>query len=382
MATLSTLELMLHQIQNQQNLESYSDLGRMPTLPQRPVSRARMPTRRVRNAILSFHLKEIGGKMNEEFFNADKYAFINVGLVLSKNEMKNSLEEKAEKSAILIQKCFRSYQARFRYLKIKEGIITLQSYVRGENARRKFQNSTRLTQMQIHQEFVWKPLRNKVATIIYLQSVVRSWLSRRHIEYTENATIENMRETNDDIHNENVKSEEHVMVSKSYIHDLEQQVLKTEAALQHKKHENSILELRIQQIDRKWELHKAKMHLKEKVWQDEYKSIQMNLASARERMSKEITRVPRSHAQCQENVKKKLTIRQILERQESDYGFRVDVMLNSRKAQEQEFRKLKSRFKAWKTEFKARLYDIKKTLDRFDHCRTERVHKSCLNILE
>lgn len=87
MATLSTLELMLHNIQNQENVESYGDHGRMPMLPQRPVSKARMPTTRVRNTILSFHLQEIGCK-NEEFVNAkskrDGFAFVNGGLVLSK----------------------------------------------------------------------------------------------------------------------------------------------------------------------------------------------------------------------------------------------------------------------------------------------------------
>lgn len=101
--------------------------------------------------------------------------------------------------------------------------------------------------------------------------------------------------------------------------------------------------------------------------------FQMNLASARERMMKEITRVPRNVVERQQN-----TIRQILETQESDdFGFHVDNMFSSRKGQEQELRKLKSQFKAWKKEFKARLHDIKRTLDRFDQCRTEKVHKSC-----
>lgn len=64
MATLSTLELMLHEIQNQENI---GDHGGMPVLPQRPVSKARIPTRRTRRAILSFHLQEFGGKKKEEF---------------------------------------------------------------------------------------------------------------------------------------------------------------------------------------------------------------------------------------------------------------------------------------------------------------------------
>ncbi|GJY69975.1 hypothetical protein Tco_0472957, partial [Tanacetum coccineum] len=88
MATLSTLELMLHEIQNKEKLEPYGDHGRMPTLPQRPVSKARMPSRRARRAVLSYHLQEISAKKKEEFVNGvskrDKFAFVNSGLVLSK----------------------------------------------------------------------------------------------------------------------------------------------------------------------------------------------------------------------------------------------------------------------------------------------------------
>lgn len=64
-------------------------------------------------------------------------------------------------------------------------------------------------------------------------------------------------------------------MSKSYIRNLEQEVLRSEAALRHKKQENSNLELRIQQIDRKWELHNAKLNSKEKTWQDEFTCIQV-----------------------------------------------------------------------------------------------------------
>nr|XP_043611004.1 myosin-4-like [Erigeron canadensis] len=293
------------------------------------------------------------------------------------HEMKNEGKEKAEKGIIVIQKYFRGYQARFHCHKLKDGIITLQSFARGENARRKFQNLTKnLTQTtHIHQDFVWKPLRTREATIIYLQSVVRSWLSRKHIDYIEDPIIENNNEVND-IRKEIVENKDQVKVSQSYIRDLEQQYLRVETALQHKKHENYILELQIQQIDKKWELHKAKMDMKEKAWQDEFTSIQMSIASTEEETTNEINCVPQKPTR-QENVNKNITIRQILERQESGFGFQMENKLNSRKGQEQELRKLKGRFKAWKKEFKTRLHNVKRTLDRLDHCRTQKVHKSC-----
>nr|GEV30677.1 IQ motif, EF-hand binding site, P-loop containing nucleoside triphosphate hydrolase [Tanacetum cinerariifolium] len=382
MATLSTLELMLHEIQNKEKLEPYGDHGRTPTLPQRPVSKARMPSRRARRAVLSFHLQEISAKKKEEFVNGvskrDKSAFVKSGLVLSKNDMNNDGNGKTEKGILRIQKCVRGYQARFHYHKLKEGIITLQSFVRGENARREFQNAIRrVEQAHINQEFVWGPLRDRETTIIYLQSVVRSWLSRRQIGYAENTTIKNTKEANDQ-HNENTESQEHVTVSESYIRDLEEQVLRTETAILNKKHENSILELQIKEIDKKWELHKAKMNMMEKTWQDEFAAIQENLALSREKVITEITVLPQNDSRPQENGKTILNIREILNLQESDSGFCLKNTLDSSKGHKQELKKLKVRFKAWQKEFKSRLHDIKKTLDRYDDDRrTERAHKIC-----
>ncbi|KAK1413326.1 hypothetical protein QVD17_35098 [Tagetes erecta] len=391
MASLSTLELMLHELQSKESLDHYVDYGKMPMLPQRPVSKARIPTNRARKAVLSFHLQELSCKMKNEFVDSrikrNGFEFINGDIAFSKDVMKNGEEEKQEKGIIGIQKCFRGYKACSHYHKLKEASITLQSFIRGERARKEFQNSTkRLTRTPINQEFVWKPLRNRETTIIYLQSMVRTWLSRRHLRDIENTTINNKSELHEENKNtdelqENIENLEHVKVSKSYVRNLEQEVLRAEAVLRHKKQENSDLELRIEQIDRKWELHNAKMKSKEKKWQDEFTSIQMNLESARETSLNEVIGFPQNPARRHDDYKEitNLTIRQILELQENDYDFQVDDMMDSRKRHKQELRKLKGRFKAWMKEFKVRLHDVKKTFDRFDDARTERVHKTCFN---
>ncbi|KAI3697399.1 hypothetical protein L6452_30387 [Arctium lappa] len=335
---------MLHEIQNQENIGHHET---MPVLPQRPVSKARVPSKRARRAVLSFHSQQFGGK-NEEFVDGnskrDGFAILDGGLVLSKP-----------------------------------------SVVRGENARRGFRKiANMLIEEDVNREFVWKPLRDRETTIIYLQSVVRSFLSRRRLGYMENEKTENTTEAKEatGVHKEDRENEEHVRVSASYIHDLERKVLRTEAALRDKKRENAILELQIQHIDKKWELHKAKMNLKEKSWQDEFTSIQMSLASTRERTTSEITyHLPENPIRQQEIGKMDLTIREILDLQENDMdthqtdcGFR----LKSRKCQEQEFKRLKCRFKAWQKDFKARLHDVRRRLDGFDDdCRIEKVHKRC-----
>ncbi|KAK9058142.1 hypothetical protein SSX86_022982 [Deinandra increscens subsp. villosa] len=381
MAALSTLELMLHELQSQESLDRYADHGKMPMLPQRPVSKARIPTNRARRAVLSFHLREsFSGKTKEEFVDTRSkrsgIEFVDRDIALSKKLMKRVGKEKEEKGIIGIQKGFRGYQARSHYNKLKEAIITLQSFVRGEKARKEFQISTKklITRTHINQDFVWKPLRNRETTIIYLQSVVRAWLSRKHAGYPGNTTFENSKEAEE----VNIEKLEHVTISESYVRNLEQEVLRTEAALLHKKHENSNLELQIQQIDRKWELHNAKMYSKEKIWQDEFTSIQVNLESGREMKPNDIIHFPQNPTRQQvDNGETNLTIRQILELQENDSDFHVDNILNSRKHQKQELRKLKGRFKAWMKEFKARLHEVKRTLDRFDDSRTESVHKTC-----
>ncbi|KAF5822444.1 putative IQ motif, EF-hand binding, P-loop containing nucleoside triphosphate hydrolase [Helianthus annuus] len=384
MAALSTLELMLHDLQSKESLDHYGDHGKIPMLPQRPVSKARIPTNRARRAVLSFHMHEFGGKTKKEFVDSrskrDGFEFIEGGVTFSKNLMKNGGEEKDEKGIIGIQKSFRGYQARSHYHMLKDAIITLQSFIRGEKARKEFQNSTkRCIQTHIDQEFVWKPLRNQETTIIYLQSVVRAWLSRRHLGSTGTAANKITKEA-EELHEENIQKLEHVKVSQSYIRNLEQQVVKTEAALRHKERENSNLELQIQQIDRKWELHNAKMNSKEKIWQDEFTSIQVNLESTRETKSNEIIHFPQKPTRHQDHyMKTNLTIRHILELQENNSDFQVDNTLESRKGRKQELRKLKGRFRAWIKEFKARLHDVKKTLDRFEDGQTERVHKTCFH---
>ncbi|XP_024982428.1 myosin-2-like [Cynara cardunculus var. scolymus] len=379
MAAFSTLELMLHEVQNQEHIGHHET---MPVLPQRPLSKARIPSKRARRAALSFHSQHFRSEI-EEFVDGksrrDGFAFLDGhgGRVLSKDDVKNK-EEKAEKGIIVIQKCFRGYLARFHYHKLKRGIITLQSFVRGENARRDFRKIAKmLIEENVNREFVWKPLRDRETTIVYMQSVVGSWLSRRRHGYIENGTIENTTEPKG-VHEEDIESKEYVRVSTSYIRDLEQEVLRSEAALQDKKRENAILELRIQHIDKKWELHKAKMNLKEKSWQDELTSIQMSLVSARERTTDEITdHLPRNPTRQQEIGKMDLTIREILELQENDMETDCGFRLKSRKCQEHEFKKLKCRFKAWQKDFKARLH-VRRRVDGFDDdCRTQRVHKRC-----
>lgn len=88
MASLSTLELMLHELQRKESLDQYVDYGKMPMLPQRPVSKARIPTNRARRAVLSFHLQELGCKMKNEFVDSrikrNGIEFINGGIVFSK----------------------------------------------------------------------------------------------------------------------------------------------------------------------------------------------------------------------------------------------------------------------------------------------------------
>ncbi|KVI00670.1 IQ motif, EF-hand binding site-containing protein [Cynara cardunculus var. scolymus] len=305
MAAFSTLELMLHEVQNQEHIGHHET---MPVLPQRPLSKARIPSKRARRAALSFHSQHFRSEI-EEFVDGksrrDGFAFLDGhgGRVLSKDDVKNK-EEKAEK-----------------------GIIVIQKFVRGENARRDFRKIAKmLIEENVNREFVWKPLRDRETTIVYMQS----------------------------------------------------EVLRSEAALQDKKRENAILELRIQHIDKKWELHKAKMNLKEKSWQDELTSIQMSLVSARERTTDEITdHLPRNPTRQQEIGKMDLTIREILELQENDMETDCGFRLKSRKCQEHEFKKLKCRFKAWQKDFKARLH-VRRRVDGFDDdCRTQRVHKRC-----
>lgn len=73
-----------------------------------------------------------------------------------------------------------------------------------------------------------------------------------------------------------VNFQDQIQIPYAVLVDLRRQVLKTEALLDKKKEENTLLQLRIKQLEKRREQYEAKMKSMEKMWQDQLTSIQVS----------------------------------------------------------------------------------------------------------
>ncbi|KAF3781497.1 Myosin-1, partial [Nymphaea thermarum] len=152
-----------------------------------------------------------------------------------------------------VQKYFRGHQAR-RYVKeLKRAIVTLQSYVRGERARKEYAILVR---------------RHRAACII--QQRLKCNIAKK--EYLA-------------VHDASIESETHVLLDQSVLAELQRRVLKAEAALREKEEENDILRQKVQQYETRWSGYEVKMKSMEETWQKQMTSLKVSLASAKKSLA-------------------------------------------------------------------------------------------------
>lgn len=72
-----------------------------------------------------------------------------------------------------------------------------------------------------------------------------------------------------------------VLVKASFLAELQRRVLKAEAALREKTEENDILHQRLQQYDSRWSEYEMKMKAMEEAWQKQMRSLQSSLSIAK-----------------------------------------------------------------------------------------------------
>ncbi|KDO74224.1 hypothetical protein CISIN_1g000931mg [Citrus sinensis] len=190
---------------------------------------------------------------------------------------------------IRLQKCFRGYQARSRFRELCNGVITLQSFARGENTRRRHASlgkSCSAVVPEIRDE--------QLREIICLQSAIRGWLVRKQLKMHKlkqsnpvNAKVKRRsgRKSSDmkDV------PQEQVQALPTALAELQRRVLKAEATLGQKEEENAALREQLQQYDAKWLEYEAKMKSMEEMWQKQMASLQMSLAAARKSLASDNT---------------------------------------------------------------------------------------------
>ncbi|KAJ7948588.1 myosin 2 [Quillaja saponaria] len=190
-----------------------------------------------------------------------------------------------------VQKFFRGRLSRQHFHALKNGATTLQSFVRGENARKKYSGMVKCSIASVHEAL------DEHRAVVQLQSAIRGWLAWRHLH-----NLRNLKKLN----YENAKpkrkprgkllevkgiSKEQVQNLPSAFAELQRRVVKAEATLEQKEEENSALREQLKQFEARWIEYEIKMKSMEEMWQKQMASLQMSLSAARKSLATDHTAV-------------------------------------------------------------------------------------------
>ncbi|KAM7492624.1 hypothetical protein LguiA_035545 [Lonicera macranthoides] len=295
-----------------------------------------------------------------------------------------------------VQKCFRCHRARRHFHELKRGVITLQSFVRGENTRRDYD-----ALFELRKESARKTRNERLAATVYLQSVIRGWLARKQFTHLQN--LELLKHDGSNYRQKQVwktskvkdLSEKCIQNQPSGMEELQRRVLKAEE-------ENAALREQVCQLEAQRAEHEVKMKLMEEMWQKQISSLQTSLAASKKSLlSENTTSQPASPSPYHHDSEESIPVgsqtpgrstptrfsssgsdfRPVREtngglntvsnlvkefeqqKQHFDREAKTIVDLRSTQSptsnQNEELRRLKFKFEAWKKEYKVKLREAK-----------------------
>ncbi|XP_061352348.1 myosin-1-like isoform X2 [Gastrolobium bilobum] len=292
-----------------------------------------------------------------------------------------------------VQSCFRGHKARCSLKEFRGGITTLQSFIRGDKTRKAYAALLRRHRAAVIIQKRIKAVlaRNRMRTIsdaaIVIQSVIRGWLVRRcsgDIGFLKSRDLK-------------MKESDEVLVKSSFLAELQRRVLRAEAALREKEEENDILHQRLQQYESRWSEYELKMKSMEEVWQKQMRSLQSSLSIAKKSLAIDDSErnsdasvnasderdyswdVGSNHKRQESNGTRSTSaglnvISRLAEEFEQrsqvfgdDAKFLVEVKSGQVEASmnpDQELRRLKQMFEAWKKDYGARLRETKVIINK------------------
>ncbi|KAH6771045.1 myosin 1 [Perilla frutescens var. hirtella] len=291
-----------------------------------------------------------------------------------------------------VQSCFRGHQARCHLKEFRRGIATIQSFIRGEKARKEYAGILRRHRAAIS---IQKHVRARTSRKKFnrlreastsMQSVIRGWLVRR---------------CSGDIGllqfgGRKGNEPEEVLVKSSFLAELQRRVLRAEATLREKEEENDILHQRLQQYENRWSEYELKMKSMEEVWQKQMRSLQSSLSIAKKSLAfddsqrnsdasvngneeRESSWDTGNNLRIQENGGRSATaglsvigrLAEEFEQRSQVFGddakFLVEVKSGQTEASldpDNELRRLKQMFEAWKKDYGSRLRETKVILNK------------------
>ncbi|GFZ12563.1 myosin 2 [Actinidia rufa] len=190
-----------------------------------------------------------------------------------------------------VQKRFRGHRARHHFHELKKGVITVQTFIRGENARREY-----ALLMKLRDQAARKTVEVQMRAIIHLQSVIRGWLARRHFVYLQRlkkSTPDNTKQkpgrkisgVKETFMMQPEVLQENGMVLPSVLEELQRRVSKAEGTLGQKEQENAALREQLQQYETKWSEYESKMTSMEEMWQKQMASLQHGITRLNQGLS-------------------------------------------------------------------------------------------------
>ncbi|KAK6132735.1 hypothetical protein DH2020_033540 [Rehmannia glutinosa] len=182
-----------------------------------------------------------------------------------------------------VQNFFCGNRARRDIHELKGVVVTLQSYVRGENARKEYSRLLRLKKQVAREK-----LDEQLMAVVQIQSVIRGWLARKHLNHLRKSEQSNTSKPKPGRRISEVKDLPPQMLP-SVVEELQKRVLMAEATLGHKEKENAALREQVQQFDARWSEYEAKMKSMEEMWQKQIASLQISLAESKKSLGTDNT---------------------------------------------------------------------------------------------
>lgn len=322
-----------------------------------------------------------------------------------------------------VQKCFRRHLARHQFYELKNGVTTLQSFVRGEVTRKEY--STLRDSCLDGASMLGTDEEQRA--IVGLQSVIRGWLVRRKFNDSlkmKRSSLQTLKSTyksgrrfsgvKDKPQKREEKPQKQIEVMPAVLAELQKRALKAEAMLKQKEEENAALREELQQFETKWSEYESRMKSMEETWQKQMASLQMSLAAARKSLMTDdnggqpkrpdVALSPRDYdsedttsmgsrtpggnmpvkfsnagtdgragrdtngtLNAVSDLMKEFEIRKQTFDDDAISLVEVRSELASNASPDEELRKLKVRFESWKKEYKVRLRETKVRLRKRGH---------------
>ncbi|KAL1811538.1 hypothetical protein ACET3Z_021603 [Daucus carota] len=378
MIARSSMEEMLDSLRRREEVDRPRDLP--PKLPSRPVSKARRPSSK-RPLPNDFENSSAAVSCVKKDSRGGSF-----------DAKKDGTLEEARKQVLIgtlkVQKCFRSYQDRRYFLELKRGVISLQSFVRAANARRKYD-------CLINQrELVVQKTNEQERIVLQLQAVIRGWLARKQAKILQN--LEKLDQCNPgSVHSPSRRKsdvKEMPQVSKKAlplsVEELQKRVLKAEMNLEKKEQENAALRNQVQQYEARWLEYEGKMKLMEDMWQKQTSSLQMSLAAVKRSLSNNTS----NQSRRQEDLTEFGAVRQSngngnpvchlmkeFEQRKHTFNDEVKAIVESGNSAyadpDKDLRNLKNKFETWMKDYKARLREAKVKLHKIGVSDAEAGHR-------